>query len=106
MANGFRTYTILANQIEALLCRYGVAYHRGAGDFTVVHDYYGHNEVGVVIMAPFFNDIVLEELQAILRREAPTWEIWVTFEDPLMWRDMSQIVVTARGWRNSPSGDD
>jgi hypothetical protein len=49
-----------------LLSQYGVAYRRGAGDFTLNHDYYGNREIGVILLKPLFNDLVLRQMQRLL----------------------------------------
>lgn len=89
----------LADAIERLLSQYGAPYRRGTGDFSLNHDYYGNREIGVIFLRPLFSELVLKQMQSLLREEGSNWEIWVTFEDDAQWNGHDQIAISSHHWR-------
>lgn len=54
----------IADAIERYSNQYGSAYRRGEGDFSLNHDYYGNKELGVIILKPIFNELLLRQFQS------------------------------------------
>ncbi|MEW5788553.1 MAG: hypothetical protein AB1899_11940 [Pseudomonadota bacterium] len=89
----------LADSIEGYLGQYGMAYRRGEGDFSLNHDYYGNKELGVIILRPIFNELLLHQFMLSIQKLSPGWEIWVTFETGAEWCEQHQITINSDGWR-------
>jgi hypothetical protein len=56
--------------------------------------------LGVIILKPIFNELLLRQFQSTIQSMSSGWEIWVTFLTGAEWQGHQLIVITSDSYRS------
>lgn len=86
-------FDLLADDVERLLSNYGAPYQHGTGDFLILRDDYGINEVAVILCELLPIALLVPRLQEALSRIAPRWRIRIGSNAGVHWNDDQDLVI-------------
>jgi hypothetical protein len=83
----------LTDEMERLLRSFGEPYRRGSGDFLVIQDDYGIQEVAVVLCRAIALDGAIPQIQRCIRESAPGWKVRIGADSSIDWNNDQDLVI-------------
>jgi hypothetical protein len=92
---GDHAFDRLADELERILRGYGEPYQRGAGDYLVVQDDYGIQELAVILCRALPLTTAIPEVQRCIQEAAPGWKVRIGANAGVEWNDDKDLVIDA-----------